>query len=690
MDMFKVLHQAYIVDQLSTPEMSRRSEALFGSKFSTTKIYFLLKKHGIQLRTKSESVSMASATLPRNVSYMNEGLVEWVDGFLLGDGCINFKKKSFMGARFVMGSTEPQWTEYAIKELTPYCPSKPKPIGEICERRPNKSWESRTLTHPDIVAQAKRWYPKGVKIIPPDVRITPVSLLLWYLGDGSLHNNFSINNTVVRFATCAFTPKDIEDVLLPKLKELGIDCVRTRSKNDVSLKTGSIGRFFEIIGNKSPFEAYQYKFEMPSWLGLKRLRDIVKSPQEKWRAIWHYNQGNVSAQRSPGGRLLLFNDEQAQKLRSLLDDTGHSKSISDVVKTSDERWRARRLIATGKITDSVMNPTEAANLRALLDKGEGSVSEDEVNKEFRKARETGFPYYSFSFEQKIKLWESTVAFMPSSAPFKWDGKGTQLASCFHPHMFECKNKSKKSAIELFNSDEDLKRAIFKALCLEGKITAYTLRDICRRETASSCINNFPPRVAATAIEAISKDNQIDVLDPCAGFSGRMIGCASRKSVRRYVGIDLSPHTANGLIKTSEFLTSAGSKTKIEVIEGDCIAKGASFKDEFDVVFTSPPFLDEEIYKDVPFESDYSKWLKAFVEPFFLMCHSALKPDGQLCLYTRSFILNLKGFNEDAKRIASNTGFTESSGVDFLMPSNENNRGGRASYGIKIFNWKKAK
>jgi len=369
-----------------------------------------------------------------------------------------------------------------------------------------------------------------------------------------------------------------------------------------------------------------------------------------------------------------------------------TKHLSQVVKDSQERWRARWLISSGKVKSgrgSILSLMEAEKLRQFLDSGE-DIPDSLIDNAVREARKSGFPYYSMTNEDKLWHWEHLCSFVPS-LPFRWLGYHTELASLFHPHMFECKNRGKMSALELFSSDADLRRAVWKALCLHGKITPSILRDICRREKASSCINNFPPMVASSIVHHISKGEQVTVFDPCAGFSGRMIGCASRRNVSQYVCIDLSPHTANGLRNTSKFLLDAGAETQIDVIHGNCLESGPLLKKDFDLVLTSPPFLDEERYKDVPFETNYKAWASSFVEPFFHMCSSRLRSGGSLCLYSRSFRLNLHGFSKYAQEVAKSAGLKREHDIPFIMNRGENGRGkdGSPTYKVGIERWTKA-
>ena len=697
----QILRKAYLEDKLSTTEISKRN--LLGGNFSSGKVYSLLKKFKIPSRSISESVSMSTSLLPRNESFLDEASLEWIDGFLLGDGYIGFRKSDFMGARFVIGSTTKEWTDFAMTKLSAYHPSQSKQSGKPSKRRPNTTWSSQTLTHPDIVAQAKRWYPNGKKIVPQDVKITPTSILLWYLGDGSLFVNHRKNITVLRLATCAFSRSDIKNVLLPKLRALGLDCARQRWKNDIVIKSKSVGRFFEIIGNKSPFEQYQYKFDMPSWLGLKRLVDITKTRREKWRAIWYIKNGSVKAQKSPGGRYYLFNDEQAEKLRTLLDNTGTSRSLLEVVnngKTSKRDgsrwntryWNARWFIAKGKIkaVSSMLSIEQATALSTLLDEyGEkNALPEDLVEQAFREARAKGFPYLCTTNEERVTAWEKLVKAVPNkdSGSYHWLGNSTTLATSFHPHIYECRKRGRMSPLELFNSDTDFKRAIRKAFCLHGKVDDRIINDICRNEDAAGRVGNFPPRVGkAILVELFAGRDDLSVLDPCAGFSGRLFACAASGLVKKYLGIDLSEKTYQGLLSSSEFITSVGCPMKTDIRMADCAKELKNIDGKFDLVMSSPPFFNVEEYFGVTPPSEYQPWVHDFLAPMILGCSEKLKDGGKLALY-----LEDSGENKirlDCVRIANSYGLRSIDPIVFVMNYRASRRT-KDNKEIKIMVWEK--
>jgi tRNA G10 N-methylase Trm11 len=268
-------------------------------------------------------------------------------------------------------------------------------------------------------------------------------------------------------------------------------------------------------------------------------------------------------------------------------------------------------------------------------------------------------------------WDSLLSFDPKE-PYLWDGHGTNLATCFHPHIFECRHPRKMSAIEFFSSDQAFRRGIEKLLCLYGPEGANdsTIREICRNEAASSRINNFPPRVAKAIIKALLGNRRALVLDPCAGFSGRLLGVSS--CGLSYHGIDLSPHTYEGLKRTADFVRSRDPSAQVRIINGDCLDVMPAMTEKFDLVLTSPPFLDMEQYKDVPFQTNYPKWYDSFVKPFITACADRIVDGGILALYLER--IRSRNFPDDVTRMAELIGLKPRDPVRFRMSYGENNRG----------------
>jgi hypothetical protein len=163
-----------------------------------------------------------------------------------------------------------------------------------------------------------RWYPIcGKKQPPDDVRITPLSVMMWYLGDGSLVQG---NNTVMlRLSTDGFLPEKVE-FLAEKLREKNIDCHRNND-NRIMVNAKGIPTFFNFIGRKSPVKCYEYKFDLPEWrFESKRLSDVAKELGVSYNRISHLvKTGRLGCYRaSVKGRPRMLPDhiEKAKQLMS--------------------------------------------------------------------------------------------------------------------------------------------------------------------------------------------------------------------------------------------------------------------------------------------------------------------------------------------------------------------------------------
>jgi hypothetical protein len=245
------------------------------------------------------------------------------------------------------------------------------------------------------------------------------------------------------------------------------------------------------------------------------------------------------------------------------------RNTSGMLHWNPRYWNARWFISTGKVesTCSMLTRDQAELLKEMLDRygDRPAFPDDMVESAFKDIRKKGFPYITLDPEEQCRAWKRLLAACPKKKDgrYHWIGTDTTLATMFHPHIYECRKNGKMSPMELFNDDDGLKRVIRKVLCLYGKITDRLINDICRNEDAAGRVGNFPPRVGKAIINELwPGDHLPNVLDPCSGFSGRLISCACSGKVSRYVGFDLSVPTYHGLLKTREFLSKV-SPMRIE-------------------------------------------------------------------------------------------------------------------------------
>jgi len=234
-----------------------------GHKIHSSTIYSYARRLGIG-RTISESMR----SLDYSLSFMTEEVIEAVDGFLLGDGSISHNNKV---ARLCCGLKYEEFAKYLIYHFDAYLPS----VSGYRDTSMSSGtqWQGRTKFHPDLYKHYKRWYFSGDSKQPPDdVRITPKSVMMWYLGDGSIVQK---NNTaVLRLSTDGFSVERV-CFLSNRLKTLGILCHRN-GDNRIMIEARGIPAFFGFIGRKSPVECYNYKFALPKWrYTAKRMKDVA-------------------------------------------------------------------------------------------------------------------------------------------------------------------------------------------------------------------------------------------------------------------------------------------------------------------------------------------------------------------------------------------------------------------------------
>lgn len=82
----------------------------------------------------------------------------------------------------------------------------------------------KTRTSPNLLKYYHRWYKNRTKIIPEDFKVTPLSLLHAYIGDGFLEKTLNVEMCYrPAFCTHCFDFKDIDRLFISQLKELDID-----------------------------------------------------------------------------------------------------------------------------------------------------------------------------------------------------------------------------------------------------------------------------------------------------------------------------------------------------------------------------------------------------------------------------------------------------------------------------------
>jgi len=135
---------------------------------------------------------------------------------------------------------------------------------------------------------------------------------------------------------------------------------------------------------------------------------------------------------------------------------------------------------------------------------------------------------------------------------------------------------------------------------------------------------FPIHVARDVYARYSRQNAA-VLDPCAGWGGRLLGWLCARQGGTYYGVDASSQTVSSfgrMIGDLNIHNATIEHSAFEDIEFE--------PNTFDFAFTSPPYFNVERYSADAEQScvrylDYDSWRLGFLEPLVRLTLRALRP-----------------------------------------------------------------
>jgi hypothetical protein len=243
----------------------------------------------------------------------------------------------------------------------------------------------------------------------------------------------------------------------------------------------------------------------------------------------------------------------------------------------------------------------------------------------RYHRLLGFPYPAVPSDKRlaseiVRLRE----YQPSGSTFLAENAGLGVCSAYMPHRFEARNSDADfSALGAFQDDTRLQRAL--QFSLRQEHPGITRRGLRSSLTAlNRTPTNFRPAVAKALVERYSSEGGV-VLDPCAGWGGRMLGTLVMG--RRYVGIEPNKRTADCLFRLGtrfcEHLRLDRSFVRIVEEQIQSVPLGsvqASF------AMTSPPYWGKEVYDPNEVGTSLDEWITTFLHPLFRVV-SGLLADG---------------------------------------------------------------
>jgi len=227
------LREQYVDMRMTSPEIAA------GIGCSDVTVRLKLHEFGIPIRDKHHR-------LRGNDLIVNDVLLEYLDGSLLGDGCL--AAKTPVSARYQIGQKHLSYLLWVSRCLSE---KGVQQAGKI--RRYTSSWGSwyayASKAYRGLRVEYDRWYPGGIKHVPSDVRLTPLSARTWFLEDGNLSPDKRRDNAnTVTLCTECFTDAGIQVLLLGLQKRLETERVYVNGRRRIAFSSAqAIKAFFNYI-----------------------------------------------------------------------------------------------------------------------------------------------------------------------------------------------------------------------------------------------------------------------------------------------------------------------------------------------------------------------------------------------------------------------------------------------------------
>ena len=229
--------------------------------------------------------------------------------------------------------------------------------------------------------------------------------------------------------------------------------------------------------------------------------------------------------------------------------------------------------------------------------------------------------------KNLCLWNSNDEYINSTSRM-----GMKLCEHFFPNFYDIKNNKGKSFSNLWTKEN-----LEKILKWNRKSHSTPYLSELKRGIYFCCglTKNTMFRPQMAKLLCIKYQPKI-VLDPCAGWGGRMLGVVATGA--EYIAFEPNTKTYESLINLSKFL---GIEHRVRLICDDALKMNQYSLPKIDMILTSPPYFDLEIYthestQSIQNTSSYEIWNNLFLTPLIQKSLSYLNDDGVSCLNVGKF------------------------------------------------------
>jgi hypothetical protein len=255
---------------------------------------------------------------------------------------------------------------------------------------------------------------------------------------------------------------------------------------------------------------------------------------------------------------------------------------------------------------------------------------------------------TYTGEERAADWKALVARPTTLTGLDSRSRpGHKLLDHHMPHFWDVRN-FKGVSVRSMCTPQALEKALHANLRMHSTPYKSEIRRTLVMTAGLGNVTKYRALTTKAIVEALGpkrsgpKDTPVPaVLDPCAGWGGRMLGVLAAGGT--YVAAEPDPRTYYGLVNILEddaIPRSVAERATIHNAPAELVLptlRPASF----DIVLTSPPYFNLELYGEAGAQStsthpSWEGWVAHWLRPVIVAALAALKPTGVSCWSVKNF------------------------------------------------------
>jgi hypothetical protein len=234
--------------------------------------------------------------------------------------------------------------------------------------------------------------------------------------------------------------------------------------------------------------------------------------------------------------------------------------------------------------------------------------------------------FNHSDSKLLDDWKKLVQWNPNQVTINSTNRvGMKLCEHFFPNFFDISDSKGNSFSSLWTDPKFMEKVL--TWNRKSHSTPY-LSELRRGVYFCGGLPKstmYRPQMA----KMVTRGSKV-VLDPCAGWGGRMLGSVANQC--HYIAFEPNTATYENLNRLADFL---GIRSHVTLICDDALNMGNHDFPVADTVLTSPPYFNLEVYTDETTQSvhgcsSYSEWADKFLGPVIKSCVMRLDNWGKSC------------------------------------------------------------